>query len=89
MKVETATNVKLHFGEMLDNAMHEPIAIQKSGRQVAVLMSIREFQKINEMLEDKYWGEKATVAHKKGDYAGIEESEKLLKKLLKNAQAKS
>jgi prevent-host-death family protein len=43
MKSIQATEAKNRFGEMLEDAISEPIVIQKNGRDVAVLMSKAEF----------------------------------------------
>jgi prevent-host-death family protein len=43
MKVVQATEAKNRFGEMLEDAISEPVVIQKNGRDVAVLMSKAEF----------------------------------------------
>jgi PHD/YefM family antitoxin component YafN of YafNO toxin-antitoxin module len=46
---------------MLETAMTEPIAIEKQGRPVAVMMSMAEYQRLVE-IEDRYWGERARKA---------------------------
>lgn len=38
-----ATEAKNRFGELLEDAISEPVIIQKNGRDVAVLMSKAEF----------------------------------------------
>ena len=43
MKRFTATEAKNRFGELLDDAMVNPIMIQKNGRDVAVLLSKADF----------------------------------------------
>lgn len=80
MRTETATNAKTHFGQILEKSMIEPIVIQKSGRNIAVLMSYDEYERIKQ-LEDQYWGIRAAQAKKEG-FIGTKESEKLLKELL-------
>jgi len=81
MKKLNASEAKLHFGEMLDTVQHEPVVIQRSGRDKAVVLSIRDYENI---VEDKYLGEKALKAERKGKYLGKKESEDLLK-MAKNA----
>lgn len=83
MRVESATNAKNHFGEIMDAALREPVMIQRSGRDVAVLMSVEEY-KIVEMLSDRYWGELAMEAKKEGSI-GIEKTAKLFESI-KNAK---
>jgi prevent-host-death family protein len=65
MKVATATEAKNRFGHLIDMAMTEPVAIDKNGRQVAVLLSIAEYQRLTE-LEERTWGEKALKALQNG-----------------------
>lgn len=43
MKTIQATDAKNRFGELLEDAISEPVIIQKNGRDVAVLMSKAEF----------------------------------------------
>jgi prevent-host-death family protein len=43
MKTMQATEAKNRFGELLEDAISEPVIIQKNGRDVAVLMSKAEF----------------------------------------------
>lgn len=76
MKTRTATNAKTQFGHLLDMANKEPVAIQKSGRNVAVIMSYEDYERLTR-LEDEYWAMKAIKAEKEG-YLGPKESEKLL-----------
>ncbi len=40
-----ATDAKNRFGELLDDAISEPVVIQKNGRDVAVVMSKAEFDR--------------------------------------------
>ncbi len=61
MKGAAATEVKNRFGQMLETVASEPIAIEKKGRPVAVMMSIAEYERLVE-IEDRYWGEKALKA---------------------------
>jgi prevent-host-death family protein len=43
MKTMQATDAKNRFGELLEDAISEPVLIQKNGRDVAVVMSKAEF----------------------------------------------
>jgi prevent-host-death family protein len=45
MKYMQATDAKNRFGELLEDAIREPVVIQKNGRDVAVLVSKAEFDK--------------------------------------------
>ena len=42
----TATDAKNRFGQMLEMARTEPVHIQKNGRDVGVLVSPEEFQRM-------------------------------------------
>jgi prevent-host-death family protein len=46
MKRFTATEAKNQFGEMLDVCVKEPVSIQKNGRDIAVIMSRTEYDRI-------------------------------------------
>jgi antitoxin Phd len=65
MKGTAATDVKNKFGQVLETVMSEPVAIEKNGRPVAVMMSMAEYQRLME-IEDRYWGEKALKALEEG-----------------------
>ncbi len=80
MREAAATDVKNKFGQMLETAMTEPIAIEKKGRPVAVIMSIKEYQRLAE-IEDRYWGEKALKAVEEG-FVKEKETRAWLKKKL-------
>ncbi|MEZ5801615.1 MAG: type II toxin-antitoxin system Phd/YefM family antitoxin [Nitratireductor sp.] len=47
MRHFTATEAKNRFGELLDEAMTEPVVIVKNGRDIAVLISKSEFDRRN------------------------------------------
>ena len=80
MREAAATDVKNRFGQMLETAMAEPIAIEKKGRPIAVMMSITEYQRLVE-IEDRYWGEKARKAVEEGFVAEKEARAWLKRKL--------
>jgi prevent-host-death family protein len=65
MRETGATEAKNKFGQMLEAAMLEPVAIGKKGRRVAVMMSMKEYQRLID-IEDRYWGEKALKAVQEG-----------------------
>ena len=45
MKTIQATDAKNRFGELLEDAGKEPVLIQKSGRDVAVILSKAEYDR--------------------------------------------
>lgn len=65
MKTMTATDAKTHFGQMLTDAIQAPVAIERSGRNVVVLMSSQEYQRLQEA-EDLVWGFRAKMAQASG-----------------------
>ncbi|NNM59000.1 MAG: type II toxin-antitoxin system Phd/YefM family antitoxin [Legionellales bacterium] len=54
----TATELNKHPGKYLDQAIKEPVVVERSGRPVAVLVSYERYIQ----LEDSYWGELAVAA---------------------------
>jgi prevent-host-death family protein len=65
MKTMSAKEAKDGFGLLLDTAQREPVTITKKGREVAVLVSKADFERL-EALEDAYWGHLAEEARKEG-----------------------
>ncbi len=80
MREAAATDVKNKFGQMLEAALTEPVAIEKKGRPVAVMMSIAEYQRLIE-IEDRCWGENARKALAEGFVAEKDTRAWLKKKL--------
>ena len=85
MKIATATDVKNRFGEFLDEARSEPLAVNRNGRKVAVLMSWAEYRRLV-ALEDAWWAARAEAAEAEGGYLGPEKSMDALLKLLHERQ---
>lgn len=61
----TATEVKNRFGEFLEKARHEPVMVEKNGREYVVLINNDEFERLQAM-EDFYWATRAQEAEKSG-----------------------
>ena len=80
MKTLGASEAKNRFGELLDVARREPVQITKKGRNVAVVLSIEEFERLSD-LEDELLAFKAEKAQQEG-FLGTTESEALLEELL-------
>ena len=83
MITETATNAKIRFGQILEKSQQEPVLIEKSGRNYAVVLSFEDYQRLSE-LENRYWAKKAHKALEEG-FMGEQESAHLLESLA-NAQ---
>ncbi len=80
MKNLGAYEAKKCFGELLDLARREPVQITKKGRNVAVVISIEEFERLLE-LEEELIAIKAKQAQQEG-FIGVSESEQLLEDIL-------
>lgn len=42
----SAREARNHFSELIDNAQHGPVTVERHGRSVAVLMSVREYERL-------------------------------------------
>ena len=73
----TATDIKNHFGQYLEESSLGPVFIEKTGRPVAVMLSSKEYERLT-ALEDAYWTQKAIKAEKTG-YIGKKGSMEFLK----------
>ena len=86
MKTITATELKNKTSETIATAQHEPIAIEKNGRPVAVLMPQADYERLTN-LENKYWLARLEDAEKSG-YIGTEATANFFRDVLaKNAEA--
>ncbi|MEI6789867.1 MAG: type II toxin-antitoxin system prevent-host-death family antitoxin [Myxococcaceae bacterium] len=83
MITETATQAKIHFGQILEKSQREPILIEKSGRDYAVILSFEHYKRLAHF-EDMYWSKMASEAVSEG-FIGETESASLLESLV-NAQ---
>lgn len=80
MKIVSATEAKTNFGRCISAAMSEPITISKTGHETIVMISKKEYDRL-EACEDAYWSVRALLAEKNG-YLGEEEGKKIIEKLL-------
>jgi len=78
MRIESATNVKNHFGAIMDAALREPVIIQRSGRDSVMMVSCEDFK---EFIEDQIWGARAAEAEKEGSI-GVEETAKFFESIM-------
>lgn len=51
MKRMVATDAKTNFGQLVDTALLQPVAIARSGRDVAVVMSRSEYDRLKRIEE--------------------------------------
>lgn len=88
MKTITATKLKTNTGETLDTAQREPVAIEKNGRLVAVIVPQADYERLVK-LENDYWLARVEAAEKSG-YIGAEATTSFFKEILKgNAETGS
>ena len=81
MKTANASDVKNRFGEFLDEARSEPLIVNRNGRNVAVLLSWQDYERLS-ALEDAWWAARARAAEAEGDYLPHEKSMELLLELM-------
>lgn len=65
MTTFAASEAKNEFGRLLDAAQREPVLIEKKGRPVAVLLSLKEYEELEES-QDVLWAMMADEARKEG-----------------------
>jgi antitoxin Phd len=51
METIAATEASNRFGQLLDLALQEPVTIEKKGRQVAVILSVEEYHRMENTIE--------------------------------------
>lgn len=76
----TAKEAKNNFGRLLDEARIAPVTIKKNNRDFAVIISIGEYKRFEEMA-DSYWISKAEKAKKDG-FVGSKKSQKALSDII-------
>jgi prevent-host-death family protein len=80
MRTMNAKDAKTNFGQLLDTAIREPVSITRNGRQVAVVLSVQDFERLA-ALEDASWVRRAERNEAEG-FVSREDSEALLRDLL-------
>lgn len=65
MKTVSATEIKNRLGRYLGRVAVEPVAIEKNGRPVAVLLAIEEYEQLQRS-DDFFWGHAARAAEAEG-----------------------
>ena len=80
MKTLAAREAKNGFGHLLDMARQEPVAIERHGRPVAVMLSAEEYARL-EALENAFWISKAEAGAASG-YLGRADSAALVSDIL-------
>jgi len=82
MRQVNATDFKNHFGEFLDMAREEAVMVSRSGKPLAVMLSVEEYERL-ERLDDAYWIALAQAAEASGEWIGHDEAMRLLTERLK------
>src|SRR5262249_42325192 len=80
MAMTTATELKNRLGAYLDAALSAPAFIQKSGGNVAGLISQQHYEYL-QALEDEIWALRASLAEQSG-YVGADTTQQLLHEML-------
>jgi prevent-host-death family protein len=80
MATTTATDLKNHLGAYLDAALTEPVFVQKSGRDIAVLLSRQQYAYL-QAVEDALWALRAQLAEQSG-YLGADTTQQVLHEML-------
>jgi antitoxin Phd len=80
MKHMNAKDAKTNFGQLLDTAIREPVSITRNGRQVAVVLSVQDFERLA-AFEDAWWARRAERNEENG-FLSAGKSEAFLKDLL-------
>ena len=78
---------KNRFGEVLDHAQREPVAISKKGRAVAVVLSRQEYERL-EQLEEQLLAIRADEALQRAEWLGADKSLQALRDII-DAQTES
>jgi prevent-host-death family protein len=76
MKAVTATEAKARFGDCLDQARTEAVAINRNGKTVVVMVPSDEYERL-QALDDTFWALQARMAEKEG-YLGPEAAMKFI-----------
>lgn len=77
MRSITSTSAKNQLGQVLEAALTEPVTITKTGRKVAVVLSWKEFERL-QALEDAWWAREAERAESEG-YLGARATRRFLR----------
>ena len=83
MNTVTAKEAQTRFGQLLDRAQKEDVAITRHEREVAVVISRERYDEM-QAIEDSYWLARAEKAAK-GGFMGPEESMEYLKEKMNAA----
>lgn len=81
MKNVSSKEAQNHFGDLMHQAVKEPVVIHRYGKPSAVLISYEEYERFLEF-EDLYWELKAKEASSKG-FLTKQKSEEFLNSILK------
>jgi len=85
MRQVNSTDFKSHFGEFVDLARDEPIAVLRGNKRVGVFLSPHEYDHLQK-LEEAYWVGRAQAAEAGGEWVGAGEALKLLTDKLKRSE---
>jgi prevent-host-death family protein len=81
MQFVSATEAKQTFGTIIDRVQREPIVIQKKNRDVAVIMSVEDYQRITKSNIQEFQEFRANIG-RKAEKRGL--TEEILQELLED-----
>lgn len=64
MKTVSATEAKQTFAAVIDKAQREPVIIRKQNRDVAVIMSIEDYQRLTQANLQEFQSFREKIGHK-------------------------
>jgi prevent-host-death family protein len=85
MRQINAADFKNSFGEYLDLVKDEPIAVCKSGKPVAIMISVEEYVALQH-LEDAFWKSRAEATEALGEWVERAEAMRVLTSRLKRGK---
>ncbi|MEW6365032.1 MAG: type II toxin-antitoxin system Phd/YefM family antitoxin [Acidobacteriota bacterium] len=77
----TATELKNRLGRYLDEALSEPVLVERSGRPSHVVLRYEDYERMAR-IEDAYWAAKAAEAEKSGKFLGPEKTMKRIQQMI-------
>ena len=85
MQQISATEFQNHQDHYLAASDDSPLAVQQSGKPIAVIISPTEYEQMQE-IEDLYWLARVEAAEKSGEWVGHDEAIRLLTGRLAESQ---
>ncbi len=84
MKTVSASDAKSHFGELLDTAIAEPVAVKRGKREVAVVLSWAQYERLKALEEAEI--NRQSRAAENGPFLSAEESREVFDRLMREVK---